>query len=170
MAVKCHFFLFMVYCVLAVTALVSRPASALESLPEIYFYDKLNRRVTLHDFKGEAVLVNLWATWCPPCIAELPVLAALQETFSEKKFRVIALSLDTLPPEEIEVFFKKNKAESLAVYHDKDHQVPLKWSYKGLPTSYLLDAEGKLIARYEGPREWAADKAVLDAIRASLPQ
>jgi len=124
-------------------------------LPIVSFYDKSDKKVTLEDFKGKVVLVNLWATWCPPCIAELPALGRLQKALPPDKFTVVAISMDTkLPVKDIADFLNKHGAKSLAAYWDKDRQLPLKWKYDGLPTSFLLDREGNVVARYDGPYEW----------------
>lgn len=171
--VKRHFQLL----VLALIALASygvleytrhNQATKAEHLPEISFYDKLERPVTLENFKGTVVLVNLWATWCPPCVAELPSLNRLQEKLPEGKFRVVAISLDKSSLKEIQGFLNAKGAKGLEVYWDKDRQAPLKWKYEGLPTSFLLDQAGAVIKRYDGPYEWDKEP-LLKEIGAMLP-
>jgi thiol-disulfide isomerase/thioredoxin len=142
-------------------------AEKLAQLPEIYFYDKLEHPVTLENFKGTVVLVNLWATWCPPCVAELPSLNRLQEKLPGKKFRIVAISLDKSSLKDIQGFLNAKGAKNLDVYWDKDRRVPLKWKYEGLPTSFLLDRTGAVVKRYEGPYAWDTEP-LLKEIRALL--
>lgn len=119
--------------------------------PPITFYDAKGAKKKLEDFRGQRVLVNLWATWCTPCVAELPSLAKLQDV------TVIAISLDRNgKPEKIAEFLKKHGAEKLDVYLDTDRQIPSAWEklYQGLPTSFLLDTRGNIIDTFAGPFEW----------------
>lgn len=132
----------------------------LSRLPAIYFYDKSGAKLTLDDFKGRVVLVNLWATWCPPCVAELPSLDHLQKLLPSDKFAVVAISMDTTSMKTIADFLKKRGVKNLAVYWDKDKQLPLKWQYAGLPTSFLLDRDGNTVKRYDGPEVWDAGDVV----------
>lgn len=124
------------------------------ALPPLYFYDKSGHKVTLADFKGKPVLVNLWATWCVPCIKELPSLDRLQK-MEEGKLVVVAVSMDREKTfEDIGAFLRKHGAAHLAVYWDQDRLVPLKWKYAGLPTSYLIDRHGVVAGRYDGGYDW----------------
>ena len=110
--------------------------------------------VDLSQFKGKVVLVNIWATWCPPCVAEMPMLDHLQKMMPFDKFTVVAISMDTTSMKMVTDFLKKQHIQNLTPYWDKDRQIPLKWKYEGLPTSFLLDRNGNLIKQYDGPYEW----------------
>lgn len=127
---------------------------SLSRLPSLSFYDKSETKLTLDDFKGRVVLVNLWATWCPPCVAEMPSLDGLQKAIPSDKFAVVAISLDTTSMKTVADFLKKQHVKNLALYWDKDRQVPLQWKYAGLPTSFLLDRSGNIIKQYDGPANW----------------
>jgi thiol-disulfide isomerase/thioredoxin len=119
--------------------------------PPVTFYDAKGAKKTLEDFRGSRVLVNLWATWCTPCVAELPSLAKLKDV------TVVAISLDRNgTSEKIAEFLKKHGASSLAVYFDTDRQIPAAWEklYQGLPTSFLIDARGNIVDTFAGPFEW----------------
>ena len=159
MAVKRHFQLYVL--VLVVVAVCfgfvfhySTIGPAEGGLPPVSFYDKDNHKISLEDFRGKYVLVNLWATWCPPCVAELPSLARLQQKFPHERFEVVALSLDRSDFAAVKKFLRAKGGSQLDAYWDKDREVPLKWTYEGLPTSFLLDPEGRLIKRYTGSLEW----------------
>jgi thiol-disulfide isomerase/thioredoxin len=136
-------------------------------LPEISFYDKSDRTITLESFKGKVVLVNLWAGWCLSCVAELPSLARLQEKLPADKFLVVAISMDKTSLKEIGRFLQARGAGALDIYWDKDRQVPLKWKYDGLPTSFLLDRNGALLKQYNGGYKWDSE-ALLEEIGAVL--
>ena len=132
----------------------------LPRLPVVYFYDKSDKKITLEDFRGRVVLVNLWATWCTPCVAELPSLDRLQKALPPDKFIVVAISMDTSSMKAIGNFLKKRGIKNLDVYWDKDRQLPLKWKYAGLPTSFLLDQNGDTVAQYDGPLVWDEGKVI----------
>ena len=124
--------------------------------------------IFLHDFafpteqfKGVPVLVNLWASWCAPCIKELPTLDKLAASHREDgQLGVIAVSQDTGPQPSVEAFLKKLKVEDLGAYHDT------KMALSGalgpdtvLPTSILYDAQGREVWRYVGDLDWTGAEA-----------
>lgn len=124
------------------------------ALPALTFVDRMGQPVTLDDFRGKVVLVNLWATWCPPCVAELPSLEILHARLRDQGFAIVALSLDKGSRADLEAFWGARKIERLDFYWDKDAQVPRRWTYEGIPTSYLLDRSGKVIKTYNGAYKW----------------
>lgn len=123
-------------------------------LADAVFYDVKGNPRHLSDFKGHVVLVNLWATWCTPCVVELPALEKLQAKLRDKKFSVVAISIDRDAPEKIQDFLKSKGIEQLDFYHDRDRQMPAKWQYAGIPTSFLIDGEGNVLHKFDGPYEW----------------
>ena len=144
-------------------------SAPLEPLPEIVFYDGNEKPVTLKFFSGRPALVNLWATWCAPCVAELPALDRLEKVFpGGGGLKVVAISLDRTSLKDVEAFLQRQGIGNLDVYWDKDRQVPLRWKYEGLPQSFLLDAKGRVVRVYIGPREWDQPGIIAD-IKAALP-
>jgi thiol-disulfide isomerase/thioredoxin len=141
-------------------------ATAGEILPEAAFFTDSDQRKTLADFKGQVVLVNLWATWCPPCIVELPALDSLQAKLKDRNFKVIAIAMDQPPLSTVTAFLQGRDITHLDVYWDKERQIPLKWRYDGLPVSFLIDAEGHVVHKFNGPQEW--DKGAVFAKISSL--
>lgn len=131
-----------------------------QSLPEVSFTDADGDDVDLDDFKDTVVLVNLWATWCTPCVAELPALDDLQARFDPSRFRIVAIALDRDKPEKIRAFLKKNKIEKLGFYWDSNREIPAKWKYAGIPASFLIDRDGRVVETFEGPREWAGEEMI----------
>jgi len=166
--VKLHF-LIIITLSLFLFSLITYKSSYSENakLPKIEFYNQYNKKVNIDNFKGNIILVNLWASWCAPCIRELPSLAKLQESLSDKKFKIIAISMDKKPIKYIRKFLDSHKAKNLDLYIDKDRKISSKWRYKGLPTSFLLDKNGVILKTYEGPFDWNKEKLIKE-IRAFL--
>jgi thiol-disulfide isomerase/thioredoxin len=132
----------------------NKPAAS-ETLPKAYFFDASGKKVTLADFSGRPVLVNLWATWCMPCVAELPALDRLQAKLRDTKLAVVIISMDrgeNMNP--VKEFLEKHRIEHLSPYWDKDREVMTQWTHAGLPVTFLIDREGRLAGKYEGPFEW----------------
>lgn len=121
------------------------------------------RRVTLSDFKGRAVLLNLWATWCAPCRAEMPALDRLQAELGSEAFEVVTVNIDTARLERREAFWKETEIKNLAFYADPKADIfqVLKRAGKvvGLPTTILIDSNGCELGLMAGPAEWDSDDA-----------
>jgi thiol-disulfide isomerase/thioredoxin len=118
------------------------------------------KRHTLAEFRGRLVLLNLWATWCAPCVKELPALAALQKALPADRFMVVAVDVGRDKPAEAQAFLAAHHAKNLGVYVDTDIAMLRAFGAYGLPASILIDAEGREIARAEGPADWSAPDSV----------
>jgi thiol-disulfide isomerase/thioredoxin len=125
--------------------------------PAVHFSDAAGGRVALDAFHGRYVLVNLWATWCGPCVNELPSLARLAEFAPGLK--VLAIDTDH---EKVDAagFLKSHGAGSLPVYVDSDRMMLRSFVVPGLPTTILIGPDGKVIARAEGPADWGSADSV----------
>lgn len=123
-------------------------------LPDLHFKDGSGKPVSLADFRGRVVLLNLWATWCGPCREEMPTLDRLQATLGGPDFEVVALSIDRAGIGAVDAFYADIGVENLARYIDESGGVAQQLSALGLPTTLLLDREGREIARHVGPAEW----------------
>ena len=134
----------------------AKPVAVSENivLPEAFFTDAEGKKHTLADFKGKTILVNLWATWCPPCVAELPSLDMLQAKLDDKNFEVVAISLDRGDIKIVTDFLTARGADHLKPYQDSTREISMKWKYSGVPVSFLIGADGNVIAQYDGPLEW----------------
>jgi thiol-disulfide isomerase/thioredoxin len=130
-----------------------------EDLPEFTFVDGTGATRTLKDFKGKTVLLNLWATWCGPCRKEMPSLDRLQKALGSDKFEVIALSLDRAGPEAAKKFLDEIKVEALRLYIDSSMKAGNALKALGMPTTILIDPEGREVGRLPGPAEWDTDEA-----------
>ena len=127
--------------------------------PEIKFEDGERQKRTLADFRGQVVLVNFWATWCVPCIRELPSLDRLQARLKDKGVVVIALSLDRGGIETVKEFYAANGIHNLGVYVDTTMDAQQAFTVPGLPTTVLIDREGRDRGRLVGPADWSSDDA-----------
>jgi thiol-disulfide isomerase/thioredoxin len=133
-------------------------------MPNLAFKDAQGHDVTLADFRGRTVLLNLWATWCVPCRREMPALDALQALRGGKDFDVVAVNIDTRDPQKPLAFLKEVGVSHLAYYADDSARVfeDLKEAGKafGMPTTVIVDRNGCEIGAMAGPAEWASDDGV----------
>ncbi len=127
--------------------------------PETEFHTIEGDRVTLAAFKGKTVLVNFWATWCMPCIREMPSLDRLQAAFDRKSFEILAVSVDRGGAEIVIPFLKKLKIKTLTPYLDRRMALARAFAIPGMPTSYLIDAEGRVVGSLPGIAEWDSPEA-----------
>ena len=130
-----------------------------EPLPEITFNDAAGKALTLADFKGKVVLLNLWATWCAPCREEMPALDRLQKALGGDNFEVVALSLDRKGAEASQKFLTETKADNLKLYIDASAKQGTALKIVGMPTTILIDKEGREVGRLAGPAEWDSEEA-----------
>jgi thiol-disulfide isomerase/thioredoxin len=126
--------------------------AAPEPAPQLSFTAQSGQAATLADFHGKVVLINLWATWCAPCIAEMPSLARLQARLG--KLAVLAVSQDRQGADVVAPFVAKLAVPGLAVYLDPKSSVGHAFGVEGLPTSILIDRDGRVVGRLEGPADW----------------
>lgn len=129
-------------------------------------YDKLpvttleGDAVDLNQYKGRLVLLNFWATWCPPCIKEMPSMQRLQDQFSEQEFQVVAVNL-AQNATTVESFLMEQEFEfSLPVYLDEKGQGFKDLELQGMPSSFLIDQQGQVLETIVGGREWDEPKTV----------
>ena len=125
--------------------------------PEVGFMAD-GRPISLTDFRGRVVLLNFWATWCGPCVAEMPSLDRLEAELGGEGFTVVAVSQDRNPAV-VQPFFAENAIQHLARYHDPAGALSRAFGIRGLPTSVLIDREGRVVGRIEGPAEWDSGAA-----------
>jgi thiol-disulfide isomerase/thioredoxin len=131
-----------------------------QPLAEITFDDGNGRARTLADFKGRTVLLNIWATWCVPCREEMPTLDALEAALGGPGFEVVALSLDRAGPEVVRRFYAEIGIQQLDLYIDASMQASFDLGAPGLPTTLLIDTEGRELGRLIGPAEWDTPEMV----------
>jgi len=139
-------------------------ASTPSRLPDLAFNDASGKPVTLADFRGRTVLLNLWATWCVPCRKEMPALDALQEKLGGERFQVVAVNIDTRNLDKPRTWLNDVGIKQLGYYADPSAKVfqDLKVIGKalGMPTTLLVDPNGCELGVLAGPAEWASDDAL----------
>ena len=138
-------------------------------VPEIQFQDNEGKDLTLVDFRGKLILLNIWATWCLPCRQEMPTLDRLQAELGGPDFQVLALSMDRGGFEAITKFYAEVGVKHLAMYLDSSTEAASTLGAVGLPTTLLIDRDGREIGRLVGPAEWDSSD-MITFIRSYLPK
>ena len=136
------------------------PTDVAAPTPPFSFQDRDLKSRGLADFSGRLVLVNFWATWCSPCIREMPTLLSLHNKLGGKDFQVIALSEDRKDWAIITPFVAKNNLGALPIYHDPGGKAVAALGVTGLPTTILFDRAGHKLGRLAGIAEWDSDEVV----------
>ena len=115
--------------------------------------------LSLSDLQGSYVLLNFWATWCPPCLVEMPTMEAAFQEFKGENFRVVAISSDEGGAAEIAPFLDKLDV-TFDVLMDTDKSVSSLYGAINLPLSFILNPRGEVIAGSEGERDWGSEEAL----------
>lgn len=128
--------------------------------PKDSFNDAAGKPTTLAAFTGKVVLVNLWATWCAPCVTEMPILAALQTDFAGKDFVVVAVSVDRQSDAaQAKTRLAELSKGALTFFHDPKMAIVYPMKARGFPTSVLYDKKGRELARLSGEADWDSPQA-----------
>ncbi len=133
----------------------SRPFPA----PGFQLPDLADKAHRLADFKGQHVLLNFWATWCAPCVEEMPALEKLHQHLRPHGFTVVAVSTDTVETAKIEAFVRKLDVTFL-ILRDADQAISKTYGARDLPATFLLNPKGEVIAAAKGARDWASAQAL----------
>ncbi|MAT64020.1 MAG: TlpA-like protein disulfide reductase [Gammaproteobacteria bacterium] len=123
-------------------------------VPEIAFTDGEGEPRTLDAWRGKIVLLNIWATWCGPCRAEMPTLDRLQARLGSDRFEVIALSIDRAGVGVVAEFFEEIGIEHLRIFIDESGGAARDLKVFGLPATLLIGRDGRELGRLVGPAEW----------------
>ena len=127
-----------------------RPLAVGDRVPAFAAPDLAGDTVSLASLEGEAVLLNIWATWCPPCREEMPELQALAREYGPRGLRVIGVSIDMRGAEDAIRGFLEDHGIGFTILHDPDERVTRAFRAAGVPETYLIDREGRLAARWIG--------------------
>ncbi len=132
-----------------------------EPIIDINFAKPDGSQTNWNNFTGEYLLVNFWATWCAPCVVELPSLDRLSKKFEGKGLNVIGISLDTMRShEDVKLFLENRNIGEFAAYFDNFQEIQSKISMRGIPTSILLDKKGNILHIFEGDAQWDSPSSV----------
>lgn len=126
----------------------ARTLAAQKAAPSFSRTDLNGKRVALSAYRGKVVLLNFWATWCAPCLAEIPVFADWQKEYGGRGLQVIGVSMDDDAPP-VRRLYQKYRLNYPVVMGD-ENLGELYGGVLGLPISYLIDSKGKIVKRYEG--------------------
>jgi thiol-disulfide isomerase/thioredoxin len=131
-----------------------------KAAPAVTFTDVRGARHSLVEYRGRYVLLNMWAIWCVPCVLELPALARLKAAAPGLTVLAVDLTGRKETPAKADAFLKSHKAASLGANVDTESMFMRKFVAAVMPTTVLIDPEGRVIARAEGPAEWASPESV----------
>ena len=123
-----------------------------KAAPDFTLPDLHGQQVALHDYRGKVVFLNFWATWCIPCREEMPAMEQLHQTFQSQGLAILAVDLKE-SPDKVTAFFEQYQLSFTALL-DESGSVFRDYQVMGLPTTYLISREGKLLARGVGGRDW----------------
>jgi len=150
----------------AMAPLLARPTAL--GLPDINFNDASGATKSLADFSGKIGLLNIWATWCVPCREEMPALDKLDTKLGGKDFEVVAVNIDKGDADKAAALLKETGVTHLALYTDPSGKLFATLKAVGMPTTLIVDRNGREIARLVGPADWASPEAVRVIVEAAI--
>jgi peroxiredoxin len=127
--------------------------------PDFALPDLDGKTVNLADYKGKVVLLNIWATWCPPCVEEMPSMEKLHQELKDKDFEILAVSIDVSGAKAVIPFMKKHKL-SFSVLTDTEGAIKSLYQTTGVPESFIIDKQGIIAEKVIGPRDWVAPSTI----------
>lgn len=129
--------------------------------PDVAFEAHEGGEATLADYEGEVIVLNFWATWCAPCVEEMPTLDNLQAMLGDEGLRVMAVSQDRGGREQVEPFLReKLDLHHLGIYLDQQGELGRAFDVRGLPATFVINAEGQIVGKMVGPADWDSDEVV----------
>jgi len=144
---------------------VMEPAEVPAPVP---FENGMGEEATLADFRGKVVLLNFWATWCAPCVVEMPWLDELARDMADQPFAVVAISLDEAGRKEVIPFFQRHGLQHLEIYTDPEQRVGAinpsdgkdpAFALFGMPTTYVIGKSGAVMGYIQGAVDWRSEQA-----------
>jgi len=126
--------------------------SATTKAPDFMLKDLNGRTVSFSSLKGKVILLNFWATWCPPCKAEMPSMNKLYSSMKARGLEIIAVSSDS-SLSSIKDFLAKHRVD-FPVLHDEKKAVTLQYKVFSMPTTFLIDRNGTIVEKFYGEYDW----------------
>jgi peroxiredoxin len=124
-----------------------------QPLADFTLPDMQGRSIQLSALRGKVVFINVWATWCPPCVDEMPAIQRLHERLHSRGLEVLAISLDALGAQVVEPFMQDYRLTFTTVLDPKG-TVERLYHTGGVPESFIVDKQGRLVEKIVGPRDW----------------
>ena len=125
---------------------------------DVFFKNRLDEDINLLNYNGKLLLMNFWATWCEPCKEEMPSLDKLAVDQNFKNLEILAINIGQEKINKIEEFYNKTKIEKLDIFYDTDVRLAKKFLLRGVPTTLIINKEGKEIARVVGSIDFQDDR------------
>lgn len=141
-----------------------------QPVPKFHFLDMAGRRLTLADFKGEGLVVNFWATWCPPCRAELPSLVALNKRIEKDGIRVLPISVDSEGVNAVRPYYKNHDITGVPILLDPSSSALDAFEVSGIPFTVIIDRKGEMIASLQGAGDWNSEAVVKRLVKLIGPK
>lgn len=138
------------------------PFDSPKTMPAIKFNTIFDQSMTLDEYKGQWVILNLWASWCAPCLVEMPSLQAAQDHYGGQGVQVVAVSVDrNMTSDKLKEFIQRQHFGPIAAHYDPANKIMQSLEIRGLPTSYVLSPNGMAVAKVEGDADWNGEEARL---------
>jgi len=122
--------------------------------PNLKFFSAAGKALTLADFHGTGLVVNIWATWCGPCVAELPSFAAIAPRLAASKILVLPISIDEEGLKAVQPFYASHRIANLPILLDPDGTVADTLGGPGIPITIVINPLGQIVARVDGAANW----------------
>jgi thiol-disulfide isomerase/thioredoxin len=140
-------------------ATVLRPISPPQDAPDIVFGGEDGTQHRLTEFRGHGMVINFWATWCAPCVAEMPSLSALSKLLAPSDIAVLPLSSDRGGVNAVSRWFQDHNVSGLPILTDPKGEAARAFGSRGIPTTVVVDRQGRQLARLEGAADWSTPAA-----------
>ena len=136
------------------------PVDPPQDPPEGVFVDAGGKEHSIASFKGRGMVINFWATWCQPCIAEIPSLAELAKALAPHDIAVLPLSSDRGGAKAVEAWYEEHNVSGLPILLDPRGVLGHAWGGQGIPTTHIIAKDGKERGRMEGAADWSTPAAI----------
>ena len=127
--------------------------------PNFTLPDINGKMVSLTDYRGKVVLINIWATWCRPCVEEMPSMEKLHQELKDESFKILAVSIDASGAKAVIPFMKKHKL-SFSALTDTKGAIKSLYQTTGIPESFIVDKDGIIVEKIIGQRDWATSVTI----------
>ena len=140
------------------------PKAARLQSPNVQFQDPDGKDVALADWRGKVIILNVWATWCGPCVEEIPSLDRLADRIGSERLEVLAVSQDKGGASAAKAYFEKLGVKHLRAFADPEMNLTRGLGVRALPTTFVLDADGTFLGRLQGSADWDTEDFVEDFV------